>query len=76
MKSKSRRTLTGEHSVQVMLGLARALDALHREGIVHGRIGIDQVWWDGNEDVTLLRDRSFTRFTSWSQRPHRRGRGR
>ncbi len=59
LNSYPRRALPAELSIKVMWNISRALAALHQEGIVHGRIGIDQVWWDGKDEVTLLRDPFF-----------------
>jgi hypothetical protein len=43
---------------------------LHRAGIVHGRIGIDQVWWDGKESITLLRDPFYMGKMRWNDEIH------
>ncbi len=59
LKAYPRRVLPVDVAFKVVKKIARSLAAMHKEGIVHGRIGIDQIWWDGKEEVTLLRDPFF-----------------
>jgi serine/threonine protein kinase len=39
--------------------VATGLAKLHEAGLVHGAVGLDQIWWDGAEEVCLLRDPFF-----------------
>ncbi|MDZ4849863.1 MAG: protein kinase [Pirellulaceae bacterium] len=59
LKNLPRRVMPVEPAIRIVVSLAKSLAALHNQQIVHGRIGIDQVWWDGKENVTLLRDPFF-----------------
>ena len=59
LKQYHHNVLPNEKSMKIIFSLAIALADLHEQGVVHGRIGIDQVWWDGADQVTLLRDPFF-----------------
>jgi len=59
MKNYRHSILPNEKAMKIVYSLAVGLADLHDQGVVHGRIGIDQVWWDGANQVTLLRDPFF-----------------
>ncbi len=59
IKELPNRILPANEAFQIVLGVAGALSKLHAQNIVHGRIGIDQVWWNEESEVTLLRDPFF-----------------
>lgn len=59
IKELPNRILPANEAFQIVLGVAGALSKLHAQNIVHGRIGIDQVWWNDETEVTLLRDPFF-----------------
>ncbi len=56
LSSHANRILPTPIAMKLVQKMADALSALHRAGLVHGWIGIDQVWWDGKDEITLLRD--------------------
>jgi hypothetical protein len=59
LKNYHHNVLPNEKAMKIIYSLSVALADLHKQGVVHGRIGIDQIWWDGAEQVTLLRDPFF-----------------
>jgi hypothetical protein len=59
LKNYHHNVLPNEKAMKIIYSLSVALADLHKQGVVHGRIGIDQIWWDGADQVTLLRDPFF-----------------
>jgi serine/threonine protein kinase len=56
IQSHSNQRLPVLEAIRLVHRITDALSAIHRAGLVHGRIGIDQVWWNGREEFTLMRD--------------------
>lgn len=59
LKNYHHNMLPNEKAVKIVFALSVALADLHKQRVVHGRVGIDQIWWDGADQVTLLRDPFF-----------------
>jgi serine/threonine protein kinase len=53
------KRLAPEVAFRLVRALTRGLAELHAQRLVHGEVGVDRVWWDGSDRVTLLRQPLF-----------------
>jgi serine/threonine protein kinase len=56
---KGPTSLAPEVAFSLVRALTQGLAKLHAQQLVHGAVGVERVWWDGSDRVTLLRQPLF-----------------